>query len=235
MSRAAYVLWFCTLLRQLRHYICCPVSRGARMRFTCGTPVILSVACFPSDRGPFPSRPLLARRSFALAASLPLFADAADKKEKAGAKGAKEKLFNTGAVFGTGAQRTVQLAAVAGPKGAVSRAVPLKGGRGRKKPKVEKKHLLLAARKKQLRKLWGKHTGTPLLCVFVTHNNSGNWAVPERSVVPAYRRSHPRPAPPQPLRPLPQTTQRWVGPACVSVSFCTVSRTESLDHCQSVA
>ena len=132
-----------------------------------------------------PRRPLVVRRSFALAASTPLFAE--DKgDQKAAAKGAKEKLFNTGAVFGTGAQRTVQLAAVAGPKGAVSRAVPLKGGRGRKKPKVEKKHLLLAARKKQLRKLWGKHTGTPFFCVSFP-SDSGNWAVPERSVVSVHR------------------------------------------------
>ncbi len=92
-------------------------------------------------------------RSLAFMASPVLFAD--DKK---GAKGKTEKLFNTGAVYGTGKERTIKLGDKQNEK-LVSNSVPLKGGRGRKKPKVEKKHIALAARKKQLRKLWGVSSG----------------------------------------------------------------------------
>jgi hypothetical protein len=94
--------------------------------------------------------------SFSLLPSTPLRAD--EKKAGAGKGGkAAEKLFNTGAVFGTGAARKVNIATKESLINA--RRVPLKGGRGRKPLKVMKKHIDIAKRKKLFNKLKGIQTG----------------------------------------------------------------------------
>lgn len=101
-----------------------------------------------------PTRPPAS--SFSLLPSTPLRAD--EKKAGAGKGGkAAEKLFNTGAVFGTGAARKVNIATKESLINA--RRVPLKGGRGRKPLKVMKKHIDIAKRKKQFNKLKGIQTG----------------------------------------------------------------------------
>ena len=102
------------------------------------------------------TRTHLPTSSFSLLPSTPLRAD--EKKAGAGKGGkAAEKLFNTGAVFGTGAARKVNIATKESLINA--RRVPLKGGRGRKPLKVMKKHIEIAKRKKQFNKLKGIQTG----------------------------------------------------------------------------
>jgi hypothetical protein len=90
-----------------------------------------------------------------------LFAEAGGEKKAAakGGKGGGEKLFNTGAVYGTGVARKMNI--TTNKRTNQGRAVPLKGGRGRKKLKIMKKHIDIAKRKKQQRKLQGKVTGMP--------------------------------------------------------------------------
>jgi hypothetical protein len=94
--------------------------------------------------------------------SFTLLADAGDKKAAKSAK--SEKSYNTGAVHGTGVQRKLNIAT--NENKANARRLTLKGGRGRKPLKIMKKHIDIAKRKKQQRKLQGVHTGNLVVFIF---------------------------------------------------------------------
>lgn len=83
----------------------------------------------------------------------------ADSEKKGGSKTKAEKLFNTGALHGAGVARKAGLLEKVIENVKIKIPVPLKGGRGRKDPKVTKKHQAAAARKKLQLKLWGKSAG----------------------------------------------------------------------------